>query len=170
MSNITTRKETAKDIEAIDQLNQRVFKSKAEPKLVKLLRERDELIVSLVALVDDAVVGNVCASQVTIEGLDCCVAGIGPLSVDASHRCKGIGGLLMEELLVHLRNTGFVAAVLLGDPKYYYRFGFTSGSEFGLQNEYGAGEAFMAMELQPEALNSFSGLVKYASAFADCDV
>jgi putative acetyltransferase len=166
---IQIRKETNNDIDSIDQLNREAFEGESEPKLIKLLRERDELVVSLVALVDDDVVGHVCASLVTVDGLDCSVAGIGPLSVDASHRCKGIGGLLMEEVLVHLRNIGFVGAVLLGDPKYYPRFGFTSGSEFGLQNEYGAGDAFMAMELQPEALNKISGMVKYASAFSECD-
>ena len=169
MSNIKIKKETDNDIDAIDQLNRKAFAGEYEPRLVKMLRERGELVVSLIAKSNEEIIGHVCASPVTIEGLDCCVAGIGPLSVDASHRCKGIGSLLMEEVIVHLRNTGFVGAVLLGDPKYYPRFGFKNASLFGLQNEYGADDAFMAMELQPEALNSISGLAKYTSAFAECE-
>ena len=154
-------------IDAVNQLNREAFGSDVEPKLIKLLRERDELLISLVAIDDDKIIGHVCASPVTINGNNHSIAGIGPLSVCKSRRCQGIGGMLMEEVIAQLRNNDYAAAVLLGDPNYYHRFGFSSGAAFGLQNEYNADDAFMAMELQHNSLVKISGLVRYVSAFKE---
>ena len=59
--------------------------------------------------------------------------------------------------------------VVLGDPGYYGRFGFVPASSQGLQNEYGAEDAFMVRELAEDGLDGVSGLVRYAPAFADAD-
>ena len=55
--------------------------------------------------------------------------------------------------------------VVLGHPGYYPRFGFHRASELGLGNEYGADEAFMAVELRPGGLPA-GGLVRYGPEFA----
>ncbi len=169
LNNIAIRVEEENDFASIDQLNKEAFGGEGEAKLVSLLRIRKELLISLVATKDDEIIGHVCASPVTVNGNDHSIAGIGPLSVYESHRCCGIGGMLMEEVIAQLRNDGCVAAALLGNPTYYPRFGFLSGASFNLQNEYGAGDPFMAMELQEGALNNISGMVMYVSAFAECD-
>lgn len=166
---ISLRKERTDDIEAIDQLLRDAFGCEGEPKLVKLLRERDELVVSIVALLGEKIVGHVVASPVKIDGIVCSIAGIGPLAVYESHRTHGIGAMLMEQIITQLRNDGLFAAVLLGSPKYYPRFGFSPAADFGLQNEYGEGDAFMAMELQPNSLKNTIGMVQYVSAFRECD-
>ena len=165
---IHIRRETNNDIDSIDHLNREAFGGEDEPKLIQLIRERSELSVSLVAIEENTIVGHVCASPVTVNGNKQGIVGIGPLSVYESYRCRGIGGMLMEEIIVQLRDAGFVAAVLLGNPNYYPRFGFSSGASYNLQNEYRADDAFMAMELQPDALKNISGMVKYVSAFAEC--
>jgi putative acetyltransferase len=59
---------------------------------------------------------------------------------------------------------GFV--VVLGEPEYYGRFGFARASNYGLDNEYGVDEAFMALELKPGSLPPAGGLVRYAPEFA----
>ena len=169
LSNTTIRKETVHDIETIDKLNLEAFGGEDEAKLVSLLRNRNQLLISLVAIKDGHIAGHVCASPVIVDGKNYSIAGIGPLSVYESHRCRGIGGMLMEEVIAQLWNDGCVAAVLLGNPTYYPRFGFLSGASFNLQNEYGAGDPFMAMELQKGALNNISGMVTYVSAFAECN-
>jgi putative acetyltransferase len=58
---------------------------------------------------------------------------------------------------------GFI--VVLGEPDYYCRFGFLKASSIGLANEYGAGDAFMALELFPQAV--VAGMVRYAPEFND---
>ena len=63
--------------------------------------------------------------------------------------------------------------MVLGAPDYYYRFGFRTAELFGLENEYGASEEFMALELKIGSITP--GLVRYApefsgltSAISDC--
>jgi putative acetyltransferase len=56
--------------------------------------------------------------------------------------------------------------VVLGHPEYYPRFGFRRAREVGLDNEYGADEAFMVLELRPGALPAAGGLARYGPEFA----
>jgi predicted N-acetyltransferase YhbS len=49
---------------------------------------------------------------------------LGPLAVAASHRCCGIGAQLVEEALQRAAAAGHRAIILVGDQKYYQRFGF----------------------------------------------
>jgi putative acetyltransferase len=169
LNKIQIHHETQDNIDAIDLLNREAFGSEDEPKLIKQLRERNELLISLVAMYGDSLVGYVCASRVFVEGTDYSIAGIGPLAVSESHRKQGIGAMLMKEVIEQLRTDGCIAAVLLGDPNYYPRFGFHTASQFKLDNEYNATDAFMAMELQPTSLDAISGVVQYSPAFSLCD-
>ena len=59
---------------------------------------------------------------------------------------------------------GFV--VVLGDPWYYGRFGFKPAREWALRDEYGGGDAFQALELQPGTIPTGGGTVVYAPQFA----
>ena len=54
-----------------------------------------------------------------------------------------------------------------GDPRYYSRFGFTRASDYGLDNEYGADEVFMVVELVQGSLAERAGLVRYAPEFGE---
>jgi len=59
------RLETIDDIGGIDSLIGAAFGSEDEVRLVRLLRNRGELLVSLVAVIEDSVVAHVAASPVT---------------------------------------------------------------------------------------------------------
>jgi putative acetyltransferase len=59
--------------------------------------------------------------------------------------------------------------VVLGDPRYYGRFGFSRAKNDGLENEYHVDEEFMVKELRPGALRNVSGLVKYTAAFQEAE-
>jgi len=168
LDSISIRVEASTDINVIDQLNRESFGGEDEPKLIKLLRERGELLLSIVAIKEKNIIGHVCATRVNVEGKDYSIAGIGPLAVTEHQRERGIGTMLMKKVIEQLRTDGYIAAVLLGNPNYYPRFGFIPGSKFDLQNEYGAGDSFMALELQDRALENIIGKVQYVSAFAEC--
>ena len=88
--------------------------------------------------------------------------GLAPLAVKPAHQKKGIAAALVQEGLE--RCGGYV--VVLGDPAYYHRFGFRRARDFGLENEYGADEEFMALEREPGALRAAQGLVKYREEFS----
>ena len=56
-------------------------------------------------------------------------------------------------------------AVVLGHHAYYGKFGFVRASDYGFENEFGADENFMAIELDAGALKGLNGLVTYHAAF-----
>ena len=51
---------------------------------------------------------------------------LGPLAVDPSAQGKGIGAGLMNFAVARARELGHRAIILVGDPEYYQRFGFTA--------------------------------------------
>jgi predicted N-acetyltransferase YhbS len=51
------------------------------------------------------------------------------------------------------------------EPAYYQRFGFQPATLWQLENEYGAGDEFMAIELVPDSLHGISGFVRYGEEF-----
>jgi len=121
--------------------------------------------VSLVAEVDEVIIGHVGFSPVTAASTTA-GAGLAPLAVVESHRRRGVAASLIRDGLAACREAGFGWVVVLGEPAYYARFGFRAASEFGLRDEYGGGAAFQAIELSRGALSVGAGLVRYAEAFA----
>lgn len=167
---IEIRAERPGESAAIRMVHQQAFHpSPNEAHLVELLRRAGRMTFSLVAVHEGLVVGHVAFSPVTlvpapptlIRGL-----ALGPIGVLPAYQRRGIGSRLVREGLEACRESGYSFVVLLGDPQYYRRFGFVPASTYRLGNEYGAGDAFMALELQPGALRRVEGLVRYAPEFA----
>jgi putative acetyltransferase len=75
---------------------------------------------------------------------------------------KGIGTRLIREGLWRCQELGLDYCVVLGAPEYYQRFGFQKASSFGMRNEYGAEEGFMAIHFGERKA---AGLVQYAREF-----
>ncbi len=119
---------------------------------------------SLVALVEGELVGHVLFSPVAANAGR--GAGLAPLAVQPRCRRKGIGAALVQAGIAACGKAGFGYLVVLGDPGYYGRFGFTRASAAGLANEYGADAHFMVLELAPGALGGVRGVVKYAKVFS----
>jgi putative acetyltransferase len=163
-SPIEIRPEQSGDAEGIAAVHRASFPTDDEARLVDTLRSAGRLSVSLVALTDGEVVGHVAFSPVT-AGAEV-GAGLAPLAVLPGLRRRGIAAALVREGLAACRNLGFRWVVVLGEPEYYSRFGFTAASRFGLSDDYGGGEAFQALELEPDALAAVSGRVSYAPEFA----
>lgn len=89
------------------------------------------------------------------------------MAVRPEHQRQGIGSTLVNAGLAACKDKGYKAAVVLGHPSYYPKFGFRPSVEFGIQSEYDVpNEAFMAIELQSNSLSEASGVISYHSAFA----
>lgn len=159
------RPEAPGDIAAIHAVHVAAFPTDGEARLVDTLRSGGQAVISLVAMLESHVVGHVLFSPVTLEGTSGGV-GLAPLAVLPAHQRKGIGGALIEAGIEGCRNTGLQYAVVLGDPRYYGRFGFLRAMDAGLGNEYGVDEEFMVLELQHGALHGVRGVVKYRSEFS----
>src|SRR5262249_51224479 len=130
------------------------FGGRVEATLVRLICERRKAQLSLVALREGAVVGHILFSQVTVadapDGFS--AVGLAPVAVLPQFQRQGIGSRLIREGLEQCKRAAYDAAVLLGDPVYYSRFGFLRAAEFELQNEYGVLDEFMVLPLRDGAL------------------
>jgi putative acetyltransferase len=166
------REETLGDAAAVHAVHAAAFPTDAEARLVDLLRERGKAIVSLVALASGAVAGHVLFSPVTVgmSGDPALGLGLAPVAVLPSCQGRGIGSALIRAGLDACRARGVGFVVVLGNPRYYARFGFTTAGARGLSNEYGAGAEFMVQELRPDALPRDGGLVRYAATFTEIGV
>lgn len=144
------------------------FPSDDEARLVTLLWEADNVILSLVAEDDGEVIGHILFSPLTVEDGQTVHPGVclGPVAVVPDRQREGIGAMLIGAGLQSLREMGHTAVFLLGHPDYYPRFGFRPAREFDVH--YGDDrDAFMAIELVPGALAHVSGNLRFAPQFAE---
>lgn len=161
--NIIIQKELPEHYLAVHEILITCFKSDAESKLVAALRNNDKAILSLVAVQNAEVVGHVMFTPVTTSPSST-AKGLAPLAVKPEYQKHGIGAKLVEEGLRLCLELGYDFVVLLGNPKYYQRFGFRKASDFGMQNEYGVDEPFMLIKLTKCDLQY--GLIKYCPEFS----
>ena len=159
------RSEELEDIGPVRAILKATFPTAAESKLVDALRSNGKAIISLVAVNNDEVLGHILFSPVsTTPPGEAKGIGLAPVAVRPDIQSKGIGSGLIREGLRLCKELGYNYCVVLGNPKYYGRFGFEKASNFGLQNEYGVDEEFMVTRFSKHELPY--GLVRYASEFA----
>jgi len=165
---VTIRAETTEDHPAVYRVNQLAFGQPNEADLVDALRERVDAFISLVATVDDNVVGHIFFSLVTVGSEEAAFTamGLAPMAVLPTHQNQGVGSLLVREGLKECQRRGYDIVVVLGHPNYYPRFGFEPAISKGMRCEYDVpDDVFMVAELKPDALGGRQGLVKYHREF-----
>lgn len=93
---------------------------------------------------------------------------LGPLAVGLSHQGAGIGSMLMRAALERAAARGHRAVLLVGDPDYYARFGFSVALAGGLAMP-GPFERhrFQGVELVKGALDGALGVVVPTGAFLE---
>jgi putative acetyltransferase len=136
-----------------------------EVALIAALRAQGDVAVELAAVEGGEVVGHAMFSTLTVSPPDLRVAALAPVCAAIARQRSGIGSALIREGLTRLMARGFDAVTVLGDPKYYKRFGFTLEAARVFDCEY-TGEHFQALELRESALNGGRSTLKYPAAFA----
>ena len=158
------RLEEPADVAAIRCVNEQAFGGSAEANAIDQLRDRGAAMLSLVAVIDDRVVGHLLFTPITIETADRSWPGLGlaPLSVLPEFQRQGIGTALLNAGLEECRRLGHERIIVLGHPAYYPRFGFERASRYGIRFEFAApDEACLILALRPGALDGVSGVAKY---------
>ena len=167
---ITIRKETPGDRLAVRYINKQAFGSDVEPDLIDKLRVRQAVTLSLVAVQENELLGHILFSPVTVESGSAVVnaVALGPMSVLPEYQRQNIGSQLVRAGLEELHQAGHEIVVVLGNPDYYQRFGFSPTSKYGIKCEFDVpDEVFMALELREGALAEVSGTVKYQPEFSE---
>lgn len=161
------RDEHQSDVLAIHNVHERAFGGQYESRLVEMLRNAGRVSLSLVADVEDEVVGHVLFSPVTFDPplVKHRWVALGPIGVLPEYQGRGIGSVLVRRGLDQCRSAGCDGVVLLGSPGYYSRFGFVQASHHGLSSEFGSGPAFQVSELRQGALEEVEGKVLYPPEF-----
>ncbi|MHC4219392.1 MAG: GNAT family N-acetyltransferase [Planctomycetota bacterium] len=160
--------EQAGDEAAIARVNDAAFGQPDEGKIVAAVRGTADPYISLVARVDDRLVGHILFTPVTIRGESSSsrALGLGPMAVLPEHQGCGIGSALAWAGLDACAGNGHEVVVVLGAPAFYSRFGFRPAPPLGLRfmsPEFDS--AFMVVELAPGALSGRRGWVEYLPPF-----
>ncbi len=174
---VSIREERKADREAVWKVNQTAFEGQTEARLVEQLRSNDRVLLSLVAefwdsrAADPRVVGHILFSEALVflkGGFSRPVVALAPMAVLPRFQRQGIGSRLVRGGLDRLRELGHQAVFVLGHAAYYPRFGFGPASRFRVECPYKVpDEAFMALELRPDALKGAEGPLHYAPEFGE---
>lgn len=159
------RTETEEDIDRIGELIELAFRTHnrsnhTEHLVVKHLRREQALALSLVAEVAGELVGHLAFSEVEISDGSTGWFGLGPLAIVPAMQGKGVGSALVREGLARLRQQGAKGCVLLGEPSYYRRFGFTNDPDLFIEEE--SQEYFLALSFTDARAR---GVVSYHPAY-----
>ncbi|MGB0920822.1 MAG: GNAT family N-acetyltransferase [Alphaproteobacteria bacterium] len=165
---ITIRPENPADIPAIYEVEKAAFGQADEANLVNAIRGSDGITLSLVAEMDDRLVGHILFSPAWIGDHDIVGAGLGPLAVHPDFQKTGVGAALTHAGLAALRQRQVPFSFLLGHPTYYPKFGYKPASPLGLECPFGpARDAWMVIILDDAKMAGVTGMARYHPAFYD---
>lgn len=153
------------DRATIRAIEEAAFGQRDEADLVEALVANGDDALELVAALDGVLVGHLLFSTLLVEtphrGFS--AVALAPLAVHPQHQGKGVGKALIEEAHRRLRAAGEGLSVVLGDPAYYGRFGYTHERAAGFESDY-QGAALQALAWSREAPSA--GRLVYAPAFS----
>jgi hypothetical protein len=114
---------------------------------------------ALSAVEGNRLIGTVRLWSVSAGGAEGCLL-LGPLAVASDVRGRGVGADLMWRALRDAEKLGYRAVLLVGDPAYYQRFGFSAEMTSALRMPGPfARERLLACEFVLGALRSARGVI-----------
>ncbi len=122
-------------------------------------------VLSLVASAEGRVVGHILFSKARLGDAEREVSAmlLAPLAVHPDVQAKGVGGRLIEEGLLRLKQARVDLVFVLGHPGYYPRFGFVEAGINGFRAPYPIpprnSGAWMVHDLQSGLIHQVSGRV-----------
>jgi putative acetyltransferase len=163
---ISIRAEAAADFDGIRQVNRLAFGREDELGLVDALRQEGYARLSLVAEDDGEIVGHILFSELEIltDTSTVPALALAPMAVLPKAQRQGIGSELVRRGLDMCRDKGHRIVIVVGHPEYYPRFGFSPELARTLRSQF-SGDAWMALELVPGAMQGVAGRVKYPPPF-----
>jgi putative acetyltransferase len=166
---VLIRREGPGDAAAIREITVAAFARPAEAALVDELRESEAWIpaLSMVAVsmvsVESGVVGHVLCTRGHVGGAP--VLALGPLTVRPDRQRAGVGSALMHAVLGAGDALGERLVALLGDPRYYGRFGFRLSDEYQITPPVAGWQPHFQVRLLTGYRREVRGTFRYAEPF-----
>ncbi|MBD0413356.1 GNAT family N-acetyltransferase [Oryzicola mucosus] len=166
MNGLLIREAMEADRQAIHAVETRAFGRNDEADLVERIVANGDEVLELVAVKSGLIVGHILFSRLLVETRNrgASAVALAPLAVDPDHQRQGVGGALIEDGHRLLRLAGETLSVVLGDPAYYRRFGYSHERAAGFDSDY-QGAALQALAWGTSA--PAAGRLVYAAAFAE---
>jgi len=153
----------AGDHPGIDDVVRAAFGRGDEAALTQRLRAEEDTLFELVAAEGEAIVGHILMSRLWADS-DGLYAALAPLSVRPDRQREGLGSALVRASLESAREFGCQGVLVLGDPAYYGRFGFSADHARDVSSPFKGLAAFQALPLEELAFARPLTVV-YADAF-----
>lgn len=157
------RPETSSDAAMIRAVHEAAFGGPDEADLVEALRRGGELILSLVAETAGVITGHVAFSRLVPADGSLKASALAPVAVLPGWQRTGVGSALVRDGLDRLSARGEDVVLVLGEPDYYSRFGFSVEAARVFRTPYD-GPYLQAVHLH-EAVGA-GGELSYARAFS----
>jgi putative acetyltransferase len=166
-TDVEIRLESAADRQGVWNVNRAAFSTETEAKLVDALRDGGYSRVSLVAVAQNSIVGHILFSRLPVLTASAPVEALSlaPLAVLPEWQRQGIGSRLVREGLTVSQELGHTIVFVLGHPDFYPRLGFSADLARPVCSPFGAGDAWMAIELANDSLAGVTGRVEYPPPF-----
>ena len=168
IKNLEIRPEESKDYSQITQVSNLAFGRENEAKLIEKIRESNNYLpeLSLIAQLDNKIVGHIMFSYVDLVGKDSIkILALAPVAVLPQYQNRGIGSLLIKTSLEMAENTASPMVIVLGDSKFYSRFGFEPAVNYGLKSTFDVADEYFMVKFLAKEDKSYHGRIKYPSAF-----
>lgn len=170
MMNVIIRTEKLEDYASVYEINKLAFNRNEEANMVNELRSCESFIpeLSLVAELNGEIVGHILFTKVKIsDNTDFHQSlSLAPVCVKPEHQKKHIGARLILSGLDKAKELGFQSVIVLGNDKYYPKFGFEPAKKWNIFPPFEVPSSyFMARELQKNALKKVKGVVLYPEPF-----
>ena len=162
---IQIREEQPEDIAAIRDVNKRAFGQDQEANIVDTLRANGAALLSLVAVVEDRIVGHIMYSPIVVGEVT--GTALGPMAVRPEFQRSGVGSKLVDAGTLKIRDAGYPFIIVLGHANFYPRFGFTPARACGITCEWDVpDDVFMVLVLDQTKMEGVTGLAKYRDEFS----
>ena len=169
---VIIRREIAEDLGSVEAVTSAAFavgdgvREPPETRLLRSLRRDSGWIptLSMVAVHDEQIVGHVVCTRGWVAQI--AALGLGPISVLPSYQRQGIGQAMMHAIVGAADAAGEPLIALLGDPRFYGRFGFMPASRLGIDAPNREWGAHFQVRALTECPPSVTGAFQYAAPFA----
>lgn len=161
---IFLRGELASDAQQVRALLEASFPGYGEAILVDRLRSDGDIVLSLVAEDGGVAVGYIAFSRLIVESRDARfpAVALAPIAVYPEYQQQGVATRLVQEAHACLAALGETLSVVVGEPHFYGRFGYSNRRVASFRSEY---QSPYLMGLSFGAA-PWDGRLRYAPAFA----